>query len=265
MNSQFEFGVFTKPWKLPIDQLAKKIKALGFDGIELPVRPGFQVESGNIHKDLPKAARVFADQGMKIMSVAGPTDEATIAACRESGIPLIRVCLEIPQGIHYLEYEKQTRKAWDNLLPLLERYQVALGIQNHCDRQVANAMGLRSLLKDYNPAQIGAVWDVAHNALNGEDLSLGLDIIESHICMINLKNAYWKRMNGPEADHAKWRPYWTTGRHGQASWSQVAEELKRRQWRGPLCLTAEYTDETAVDHLIGEDIAYAKQLFTNAQ
>lgn len=211
--------------------------------------------------DLPQVVRVLADHGLHIMSVAAPTDEATIAACSESGIPLIRICLEIPPGVNYLEYENQTRKAWDSLLPLLERYRVALGIQNHCDRQVSNAMGLRSLLKDYNPAHIGAVWDAAHNALNGEDLSLGLDIIESSLRMINLKNAYWKRMNGPEAEYAKWRPYWTTGSQGLASWPLVASEIKRRQWSGPVCLTAEYHDEESVDRLIAQDITLAKQLF----
>ncbi len=44
--------VFTKPWqKLTLEELADLIKGLGFDGIELPVRPGFQVEPDSILQD----------------------------------------------------------------------------------------------------------------------------------------------------------------------------------------------------------------------
>jgi sugar phosphate isomerase/epimerase len=146
-------------------------------------------------------------------------------------------------------------------VPLLDRYGVTLGIQNHCDRCVCNAMGLRSLIGRYEARHIAAVWDAAHNALNGEDPELAIDIIASHLCMVNLKNAFWQRKNGPEAEHAQWRPYWTTGRHGLASWPRVAAELKKRSYTGVLCLTAEYSDEPAVNRLIAEDLAFAKSLF----
>ena len=79
--------------------------------------------------------------------------------------------------------------------------------------------------------------------------------------MINLKNAFWKRMNGPEAEWAEWRPYWTSGRHGLASWPKLAEELKERGYEGDLCFSAEYSDEEATDRLIREDIENAKEVF----
>jgi sugar phosphate isomerase/epimerase len=205
-------------------------------------------------------ARQLADFGLKITSVAGPTDEATMAACAEAGIPIIRICVGIgPEG--YLASEAKLQREYDALVPLLERYGVTLGIQNHCDRCVSNAMGLRHLMEKYEPRHIGAVWDAAHNALNGEDPELAIDIVWSHLRMVNLKNAFWQRKNGPEAEHAQWRPYWTTGRHGLASWPRVAAELKKRGYSGVLCLTAEYSDEHSVDRLIAEDIAFAKALF----
>src|SRR5713101_6806640 len=134
------FSVFTKPWKMPIAELGRHIRSLGFDGIELPVRPGFQVEPENVGKELPSVARQLADFGLKITSVAGPTDEATMAACAEAGIPIIRICVGSgPEG--YLASEAKLQREYDALVPLLERYGVTLGIQNHCDRCVSNAMG----------------------------------------------------------------------------------------------------------------------------
>ena len=43
--TKVSFSVFTKPWKTqPLVEVGELVKRLGFDGIELPVRPGFQVE-----------------------------------------------------------------------------------------------------------------------------------------------------------------------------------------------------------------------------
>jgi hypothetical protein len=79
--------------------------------------------------------------------------------------------------------------------------------------------------------------------------------------MVNLKNAYWQRTNGPEAEHAEWKPYFTTGRHGRSSWAKVAEGVRAVGYRGPITFSAEYSDEEAVDRLIVEDLAYAQALF----
>ena len=89
-------------------------------------------------------------------------------------------------------------------------------------------MGLQYLIGKYDPKHVCAVWDAAHNALNGEDPEMAIDIVWSHLGMVNLKNAYWVRTTKPEAEYAKWRPFWTTGRRGLASWPRVAAELKKR-------------------------------------
>ena len=254
------YSVFTKPWKMPLPELARLVSGLGFDGIELPVRPGFQVLPENVGRGLPKAVAVLADYGLKVLSIAGPTDEETIAACAESGVPIIRIMISIDED-GYLATEARTLRRFDALVPLLERYGVTIGVQNHCDRFVANAAGLRHLLGRYDRRHIAAVWDAAHEALNGQDPELALEIVWDHLCMVNLKNAFWQRVNGPEAEYARWQVYWTSGRQGLASWPRVAAELKRRHYAGTLCLTAEYDDETAVERLIAEDIAFAKALF----
>lgn len=262
-ENRYTFSVFTKPWKMPLPELGKHVADLGFEGVELPVRPGFQVEPENV-KELPEAAKALGEFGVRICSVAGPTDEATMAACAEAGVPVIRICPIIEEEETYLEGEARLIKEYEAMVPLLERYGVTLGLQNHCGRYVANAMHLRRILDHFEPKHVAAVWDAAHNALDGEQLDLALDIVESHLCIVNLKNAILRRANGPEAEYAEWQSYWTSGRHGLASWPQVAAELKKRGWYGVICVTAEYSDHDAVDRLIAEDIAFAKSLFEAA-
>lgn len=259
-NAAVRFSVFTKPWRAPLPELARHVQGLGFTGVELPIRPGFQITPGRVAQDLPGAARLLADFGLRITSVAGPTDEATIGACAEAGVPLLRTMVEIgPEG--YLAAEARARRNFDALVPLLERAGVTVGVQNHCDRYVCHALGLRRLVERYDPRHIGAVWDAAHNALNGEDPELAIEIVWPHLRLVNLKNAVWERAPGPDGAPAAWRQCWTSGRDGLASWPRVAAELQARGYAGTVCLSAEYSDEAALDRLVREDLAFARALF----
>ena len=52
------FAVFTKPWPLDsVEELADRVLDLGFDGAEIPVRPGFQVAPGKRGEGAPCAGR----------------------------------------------------------------------------------------------------------------------------------------------------------------------------------------------------------------
>jgi sugar phosphate isomerase/epimerase len=255
------FSVFTKPWKtMPIPQLAETVRRLGYDGIELPVRPGFQVEPATIGKQLPIAARQMAEAGVKICSVAGNTDEATIAACAEAGVPVIRTMAQIPDGKNYLEGVAAVQHTYDSLIPALERYDVTIGVQNHFGHFVPNAHALLQLIAKYNPRQIAAVWDASHEALAGGLPQHALDVLWPRLCMINLKNAYYQRTNGPEAEYATWEYHWTSGRHGLCVWPTIVSELKKRNYQGVICITAEYSSPD-YERLAGEDIAFARALF----
>ena len=255
------FSVFTKPWMdLSVSQLGAFVSGMGFNGVEFPVRPGYQVEPENVGRDLPELARQLADYDVRITSVAGPTDEATMAACAEAGVPLIRICVDIGEG-GYMENEARAQREFDTLVPLLDKHAITLGIQNHSGRYVCNAMGMRHLMEKYDPRHIAAVWCAAHNALDGESPDLGLDIVWSHLSQVKFKNAFWRRKTGPEAEDMQWSIYWTSGRQGLAAWPLVADELKKRCFKGVVCLDAEYTDHAATDRLIAADIAFAKSLF----
>lgn len=262
MNLDIEYTVFTKSWReMGLGELGAHVRKLGFTGVELPVRPGFQVKPAHVERDLPEAARVLHEQGVKISTLAGPTDERTIAACAESGIPIIRICLNINEKAGYMAEEARIQREFDAKVPILERYGVAIGVQNHCGFQVNNAMGIRHLIEKYDSRQICAVLDQAHCGLNGEPPELAIDMVWSHLKVVNLKSAYWWRTNGPAAEWAEWSVRWTTGRNGLANWPRVAAELKRRGFKGDICLTAEYSDPASVDRLIAEDISFARTLF----
>ena len=262
-HNGIEFSVFTKPWKsISAERLAEKVRMLGFDGIEFPLREGFQAAPAGAMKELPALSSVMADYGLKIFSVASSTEESVFAACAEAGIPIIRIMLDIDTKKGYWASERAIRTELDSLQPLCEKYGVKIGIQQHVGaKRVKTSAGLLRFLEHMDPRWFGAVWDAGHDGLRGEGPEIGLDMVWKHLCMVNLKNAYYQRISGPDAPQAEWQLRFTTGRDGMASWPNVADVLRKKDYAGVVCLTAEYTDEKQVDRCIAEDIAYAKSLF----
>ena len=121
-------------------------------------------------------------------------------------------------------------------------------------------MGIRHLIEKYDPRQVCAVLDQAHYGLNGEPPEFAIDIVWPYLNVVNLKSAYWRRMNGPDGEWAEWKVHWTAG----IDWPIGREwrgDLERRGFSGDICLTTEYSDDASVDRLIAEDIAFAEALF----
>lgn len=243
------WSVFTKPWPtLDATRLAEKVAGLGFDGIELPVRDGFQVAPAVAQTALPAFAKSL---GIPIYSVASTTDEPIFAACAAAGVPMIRVMIPISDG-GYLATEAETKRWLDATVPLCEQYGVQVGIQPHNGNYISDAAGLRHLIADYPPRWIGAIWDAAHNALAGQRPEHSLEILWSHLAMVNLKNVYYRRIGDT------WQRHYCPAGEGLADWAGIAQYLRQRGYHGPICLTAEYSDRDRVDELIGPDLQYAK-------
>jgi len=264
MSQTRRYTVFTKPWPdLSLDELGEKVAEMGFDGVELPVRPGYQVEPDNISTMLPIAAQTLKKHGVDLVSVAGPCDEATIRACGESGGPILRIMVRVPEDADYLTHIERTQRAWDALLPVLTESGVTLGVQNHKARFLTHAMHLYHAVHRYDPKLIAAVWDAAHNAYAGADPELALDVVWSHLCLVNLKNGLWEWDGTDAYGVAKWKPVWVAGHQGLCDWPRVIRELKRRDYSWDICLTAEYSDVDVqeVERLAKNDLFLAKRCF----
>jgi len=261
--------VFTKPWQSEsLPELARLVRRLGFDGVELPVRDGYQVEPADVAGGLGEAAKILADEGLFIGSVAGPVDEATVRACGENDIPIIRVCEGIDLELGYAASEAAIRARYDALLPVLADSGVSIGVQNHCGTMIGSAIGIMHLIEGYDPAQVSAVLDLAHCAVDGEPEEMAIDIVWSHLSLVNLKSASHRRTNRITAPEAEWEVLWTTAQHAGFSWRRTVQVLMERGYRGDICLPGEYSPPSGSGQLMGDavvpslqyDVAYARSL-----
>jgi len=260
--------VFTKPWKEDsIEQLADRVAGFGFQGLELPVRDGFQVTPANYKENLSKAVAVLAKRNLTIESIAGSIDKDLISVMGQNGVKILRIMLNADPKKNYIEQEEAYYRSVSELLPVLEANKVTLGVQNHYGNFVGSgSSGLMSFVKRFPKAQVAAVLDPAHCAVAGEITEFALDIAESHLVMVNVKCGRKKRTNLENATEAEWKIVWTTAQHGALSWKHLAGELRRRNYSGIICLTAEYSgvdkplegEDTAA--LIVKDLAYWNSL-----
>lgn len=264
MNQKNSLSVFTKQWRQEsVAELGQLVSAMGVDGIEYPLREGYQVDLDKAEQELP----LFVDQlsafGLRVYSVAvtGSLEEQHFAASARAGIPLLRVMFRAPRDVPYEESERRAREQLDEAAVWAEQYGVRVGVQNHCNHFLPQSTGgMLHLLQNYDPRLICGIWDAGHNGLHGEAPALALPMIKSHLGMVNLKNAIWLRTNGPEAAVAQWRPYWTSGRHGLTSWPEVITMLRKLNYDGVICICNEYSDETYAEQSLQEDIAFVKSL-----
>ena len=254
--------VFTKPWREPaIGHLGELVAGMGFDAVELPVRPGYQVTPEEVSMALPAAVRALARAGVTVSSIASGTDETTFAACAEAGVPFIRIMVPVgPNG--YAATGAEIRRTLAGLAERAERFGVRVAIQPHYDDYIADSSELFALLHDVDPRFVAAIWDAAHDALARKRPEHGLELLWPWLGIVNLKSAYFERVDDPASvlGDPVWEPVFTDARSGMAEWGRAIRYLSERGFSGPICLTAEYTVESELGAKVMRDLEYARSL-----
>lgn len=258
------WSVFTKPWPdLAVPELAELVARMGFNAIEFPLRPGFQVQLDRLERSFAELVRVMADHGITIASVASATTPEIFQACAEHGVPIIRIMINIAaEG--YLATGDLVRKQLDELVPLTEKYGVRIGIQPHRDDYIADSSELATLLKDYDSAGIVAIWDAAHDGLAAKHPRNALALLWDRLAMANFKNASYVRDDQAPSGAPPWRVAFVDGSQGLCSWPEAAQFLVDHNYTGPICLPAEYTDDSDLEAKVVRDLTYIRGLMEGA-
>lgn len=263
--------VFTKPWpRDSLESLADQVVSWGFDGVELPVRRGFQVEPGNALEGLPPAQALFRERGLRIVSVAADLNPSAIRACAAADVSILRIMLPIDLRRGYRASIDDFRRTAESMAPLLRETGVVVGVQNHAGNFVGSALGLVDALSPLDPSSFRAVLDLGHTALAGEPEAIALDLATPRLAMVNMKNAIRRETGRDAAGALHWTVHWTDARSGFTSWPTAVRELRRHCYQGPICLTAEYKDDRGeamsgrdVVPLIRADLAFLKSLLSD--
>lgn len=252
-----EWVVFTKPWpRLEPRALAGLVLKMGFTAVEFPLRPGFQVDMGDLDSSMDQVVAALTSEGVSIASVATEPTPANIAACARNGVGLVRVMSPMSPGGYRLNRGLLLRFL-DQALPVCEEHGVRLGIQPHYDHYVSDSRELSAVLDEVNSPTLCGIWDAAHDGLSRKSALDAIPLLGDRLAMANFKNACYR----PEPSSVPpWDIEFVSARAGLASWPDGVEALEAIEFRGPLCLPAEYTDERDLVQKVSDDLTYLKGL-----
>lgn len=245
-NEPISFHVFSKHLQfLDYNKMAETAAEIGFDGVDLTVRPGGHVLPENVAQDLPRAVEAIKKQGLqaKMMTTAlidpdDVTNQTLLNTASEQGIQYYRTnWLKYPEKVDIPEYMKECRKK----LAKLAKYNQKLGMygsyQNHSGRHYVGApvWDLAAILSEVSSPHLGNQYDIRHATVEGGNAwPLGLQYIHPHINTIVMKDFRWEKKDG------KWQVFNTPIGEGMVDFAAYFKMLKDMDLSAPVSFHYEY-------------------------
>ena len=271
---------------LPLPELAKYLKDIGFDGVDLPCRPGAPVTHANGPEKLPEVKRILEDHGLKLSRVVTqltevtPETERLLETIRDCGITRIRIggyalegngpCAGRPAR----EALDMARRRFAALGMLLAKYQVKGGVQNHSGNTLdVNVSSCLLMIQDADPRWVGVQYDPGHCTISGEPISVAIGLLGDRLQSVNLKSPRQEHYSDPTSGRWTWGPIWTPLRDGMLDLPLLLKTLRKTDYAEPLSLHAEYrTHYHLIEHnleatarIMKEDVAYVREVMANVE
>ncbi len=246
---------FTKTLQsLDLAGLAAFLKQAGLDGADLAVRPGHPVHPDNVRTELPRAVKLFRDQGLVIGLVTAPTDltdadkpaaRALFEACARARVPAVKIGY-FPYRGRFDATLAGARAALGKFARLAARTGVKACYHTHSGNMLgANGAAIRLLFQDADPHHLGVFLDTGHTAINGGPIPLELDMVRPWLSLLAIKDMVWTK------DKRGWHHEVVPAGEGIVLWNEVGRGLKEVKFNGTISLHGEYR---------AKDLAQRKQL-----
>jgi sugar phosphate isomerase/epimerase len=240
-----------------VAELIELAQQHGYDGYDLAVRPGHPVNPDNAATALPQAQAQMEQAGLQIGMVTGnfdlltadhPLAEPLLAAMDSANVRLLKLGYFRfePQTMDYWEQVENVRRAFAAWEKLASIYNVKICYHTHSHYCMGlNAAALMHLLRDFDPAYLGAYLDPGHFAVDGEPFDFGLAMAREHLSILSVKDVLIQRVakNG----HGAAKALWVAAGEGIVDWTAVFTELRRIEYDGFLSIHCEYDIEDEED------------------
>lgn len=210
-NSNPKVHLFSKHLQfLAYKEMSEVSAEMGFNGLDVTVRKGGHVAPENVLEDLPKVAEAMHSYGLSTELI---TTNITDATATESSIILETASqlgfknyrmgwLKYPEGATIPESIENFKLQFKQLEILNKKLNMTGSYQNHAGKHVgAPIWDTYQILKDMNPSYIASQYDIRHAVVEGGmSWELGLQLLQSHIKSIVIKDFKWGQENG------HWKP-----------------------------------------------------------
>lgn len=244
-GGQLPLCIFSKHLQfLDYEAMAETAAEIGFDGVDLTVRPGGHVLPENVERDLPRAVEAVRQAGLEVnmmtTRITDPKDQYTepiLKTASRLGIRYYRM--------GYIRYKEELGVArtlelykpqLGELTALNEKYGLHGAYQNHSGTRVGGPVwDVWLLIKDLDPRWMGCQYDIRHAVVEGgTSWPLGLKLLSSHIKITAIKDFYWAKING------SWESQNCPLGEGMVDFKAYFEMVRELRIEGPVSMHFEY-------------------------
>lgn len=229
--------------------MADAAAEMGFDGVDLSVRPGGHVLPERVEEDLPKAAEALKKAGLppNLMTTAvgdagNATDVRVLQTAARLGFQLYRMVWypyadnrSIPDSIHHFQEQIRALGELNKSLKLTGCY------QNHAGLLAgATVWEVWEMLKTADPQHMGTQFDIRHAMVEG-GLSWpnGLRLLMPQIKCITVKDFHWLNKKSGGGANA-WLVQDVPLGQGMVDFKTYFQLLKQARLNVPVTLHIEY-------------------------
>ncbi|UCC97110.1 MAG: TIM barrel protein [Phycisphaerales bacterium] len=225
--------------------MAQTAAEVGFDGIDLTVRPGGHVEPERVRDDLPKAVRAIKEAGLDVptitTAITDPRDKLTadiLETASQSGIRYYRMGYYRYEDARSIQQTlREVRPALRDLVEVNKQYDISGTYQNHAGSRYVGACiwDLYYVLKDLDARWIGSQFDIRHATVEGGTTwSVHFRLIREYINTLVAKDFRWAQTQGV------WKPENCPLGQGMVDFPQYLQMVKQAGLAGPFVLHLEY-------------------------
>ena len=200
-------SVFSKHLQfLNYKDMADAAAEIGFNGVDLTVRPKGHVLPERVEMDLPKAMEAIKKAGLAttmittaVQDANDPTDKKLLETASGLGVKYYRMnWLKYPEGKSIPEAMMQFKKTLTEISHLNRKLNITGCYQNHSGNLAgASIWELWEILKNADQRNMGVQYDIRHAVVEGGmSWKNGLNLIHPHIKILAIKDCVWTKKNG---------------------------------------------------------------------
>lgn len=244
-GTSLKIHIFSKHLQfLNYHDMAEAAAEIGFDGVELTVRPNGHVLPERVENDLPKAVEAMRKMGFAplmmttaVQDADSTIDKQILESAAKLGIQYYRMNWfsypdgkSIPASIEHFQQKVKELSYLNKELGLTGCY------QNHAGNLVGSSLWeLWELLKNSDQQHMGVQYDIRHAVVEGGlSWQNGLRLIQSQIKTLAIKDFKWEKKNG------EWGVEDTPIGEGMVDFKTYFKLLKQYHIYVPVTLHLEY-------------------------
>ena len=280
---EWTYSIFSKhlQW-LDYRELGRAVSQLGFDGVDLTVRPSGHVLPDKVTTDLPRAVSAVGESGVRVPTITTAITDPEGAGTREIletasglGIPFYRLgYYRYPEATGLSETLAAIRSDLAGLAALNRRLEICGDYQNHAGASHFGAAlwDLRQALEGLPRRWLGCQFDIRHATVEGGlAWPTNFRALADRVHTIVVKDFRWKETSGG------WRVENCPLGEGMVPIGPFLALLLKSGFAGPISLHCEYSlggaergrrrltmDRDRILESIGKDLATLKRLVGEA-